>query len=226
MDMRLQMDGKTLPMTMTGAVDSAANRLALTLDAGKAAALAGGSDALGTMTIVEDGLVMYMTGTTLVGRLPDGKTWVRVDLSKAASALGIDLGSLTGGQSDPRTSLEQLKGAGNVVKVGPQKIGGVATTRYSVLVDLRKGLDKLDGSRRAAVQGLLDRLEAAGGRYVPADVWIDGNGYLRRFRMAMSNYLGAGSSIPLTMKLSGIGSPVSIAVPPASQVADLTSLVS
>jgi len=115
---------------------------------------------------------------------------------------------------------------GNVVEVGPQTIGGVATTRYSVLVDLRKGLEKLDGDRRAAMQEVLDRLEAAGGRYVPADVWIDDNGYLRRFRMEMSNYLGAGSSISLTMKLYDFGSPVDIAVPPAYQVADLTNLVS
>lgn len=226
MDMRLVADGQSVPMTMSGAVDTAANRLALGIDASKAAALGGDGAGVGRMTMVEDGLVMYMSGEAVTGRLPGGKAWVRIDLSKAASALGVDLSNMTGGQSDPRTSLEQLKEAGNVVEVGHDTIDGVDTTRYSVLVDMRKGLDTVKGAEREALQQLVDRLEQAGGRYVPADVWVDGDGYLRRFHMAMSNYLGSGSSFTLTMKLSAFGEPVAIAVPPADQVADLTDLFS
>src|SRR5262249_19206538 len=182
---------------------------------------AGGED-LGRLTMVEDGLVMYMTGDAVARRLPAGKRWVRVDLSKAAGALGLDLSSMTGGQSDPRTSLEQLKDAGNVVEVGSETVDGVDTTRYSALVDMGKGLGKLHGAQREAMEAVVDRLEAAGGRYVPTDVWVDGDGYLRRFRMAMSNFLGTGSSFTLTMKLFGFGSPVSIGLPPTREVADLT----
>lgn len=178
------------------------------------------------MAIVEDGLVMYMSGRALLGVLPGGKTWVRVDLSKAASSMGMNLSALTGGQTDPRTSLAQLREAGNVVKIGPQTVRGVATTRYNVLIDLRKGLDKLDGASRETMEQLVGRLEASGGRYVPGDAWIDADGYLRRFRIAIPNYLGTGSSFSLNMDLFGFGDRVDIELPQKWQVADVTDLLS
>jgi len=228
MDVKLQMPSlaTAMPITIYGAIDSSAQRMKLSMDLSKAADLAGQPGALGPMEIVEDGLVMYMSGRAFVGVLPGGKTWARVDLSRMAAASGFDLSALTAGPTDPRTSLAQLREAGNVVKIGPQRIGGVATTRYSVLVDLRQGLDKLDGAQRDAMKLLLKRLESAGGRYVPADAWIDADGYLRRFRMTIPHYLGSGSSFSITMNLFGFGEPVAIEVPPASQVADFTELLS
>ena len=62
------------------------------------------------------------------------------------------------------------------------------------------------------MEQLLDRLEASGSRYVPADAWIDADGYLRRFHMAVPDYLGAGSSMSLTMDMFGFGQPVTIDV--------------
>ena len=169
---------------------------------------------------------MYMSAAALGGRLAGGKPWVGLDLSQAAGRLGVNLSSLTDGQADPRTSLAQLREAGSVVEVGPTTVGGVRLTRYSVLLDLGKGLDKLEGAQREALQQLLDRLQSTGGRYGPADVWVDGDGYLRRFSMSVSNYLGTGTSFSLAMDLHGFGDPVRIAVPPPSQVADLTGLLS
>ena len=76
------------------------------------------------------------------------------------------------------------------------------------------------------MEQLVDRLEAAGNRYVPADAWIDADGYLRRFSVAIPDYLGTGSSMSLTMDMFGFGDPVTIAVPDASQVADVTGALS
>jgi hypothetical protein len=223
-NMKVQMPtaGTPVSLTATGAIDSAAQRLELSMDLSKVAVLSGEQGALGRMTIVEDGLVMYMSGGGLSRVLPGGKTWLRVDLSRAASSLGLDLSSLTGGQTDPRTSLAQLREAGNVVEIGPRTVKGVATTRYSVLIDLRQGLDKLDGASREAMEQLVDRLESSGGRYVPGDAWIDADGYLRRFRMAIPNYLGTGTSFAMTMDLYDFGDQVSIDVPQDWQVADVT----
>jgi hypothetical protein len=216
----------TIPVTVDGAIDSSAHRMRLSMDLSKAAALSGGSDSVGRMTIVEDGLMMYMSGSAFGGVLPGGKSWIGIDLSKIPSLEGFDLSALTSGPTDPRTSLAQLRKAGNVVKIGPQTIGGVPTTRYNVLVDLRQGLDKLEGAQRAAMQQVVDRLESTGGRYVPADAWIDANGYLRRFSMAIPNYFGSGTSFSLTMNLFGFGEPVNIAVPTSDQVVDLTDRLS
>ena len=228
MNMKLQVPAAGAPVSLTasGAIDSAAQRLELTMDLSKIAALSGESGALGRMTMVEDGLVMYMSGGGISSLLPAGKTWLRVDLSRAASAIGLDLSGVTGGQSDPRTSLAQLREAGNVVEIGPQTVKGVVTTRYSVLIDLRQGLDKLDAASRRRMEELVDRLEASGGRYVPGDAWIDAAGYLRRFSMAIPNYLGTGTSFALTMDLYGFGDQVSIRVPQEWQVADVTDRLS
>jgi hypothetical protein len=228
MNMKVQVPtvGTPVSLTATGAVDSTARRLELTMDLSKLAVLSGEQGALGRMSVVEDGLIMYMSGGGLSRLLPGGKTWVRLNLSRAASAMGLDLSGLTGGQSDPRTSLAQLREAGNAVEIGPQTIKGVATTRYSVLIDLRQGLDKLDTASRRLMEQLVDRLESSGGRYVPGDAWIDADGYLRRFRMAVPNYLGTGTSFALTMDLFGFGDRVSIDVPPDWQVADLTDRLS
>jgi len=196
----------------------------MTMDLSKIAALAGSPD-LGRLRMIEDGTVMYMSGSELSRLLPGGKSWVRVDLSQAAGNLGLDMSGLTGSQTDPRTSFAQLRQAGNVVKMGPQTIRGVPTTRYNVLVDLRKGLDKLDGPSRETMEQLVNRLEAGGSRYVPADAWIDSEGYLRRVRLAIPGYLGAGSSFSLTIDMYGFGGPVSVAVPDAAQVADLTGML-
>lgn len=222
----LQLPGApgTVSFGATGAIDSAAHRLSMTMDLSKIAALAGSPD-LGRLRMIEDGTVMYMSGSELSRLLPGGKSWARVDLSQAASDLGLDMSALTGGQTDPRTSFAQLRQAGNVVKMGPQTIRGVPTTRYNVLVDLRKGIDKLDGPSRETMEQLVNRLEAGGSRYVPADAWIDSGGYLRRIRLAIPGYLGAGSSFSLTMDMYGFGDPVSVAVPDPAQVADLTGML-
>jgi len=228
MSMKLQMQSlaQPVPFTVAGAIDSSTHRMKLVTDLSKASALTGESGLMGRMTIVEDGLVMYVSGSMFGRMLPAGKSWVSLDLSKMPGLSNLDLSALTSGPTDPRASLAQLRKAGNVVKLGSQRIGGVATTRYSALIDLRQGLDKLGEAQRAAMEQVLDRLESAGGRYVPADAWIDGNGYLRRFKMAIPNYLGSGSSISLTMNLFGFGDPVDIAVPPADQVVDLTDRLS
>jgi len=228
MTIKLQVPTVVAPVSIkaSGAIDSAAGRLKLTMDLPEIAGLNGDQGAFGQIAIVEDGLVMYISGRALLGALPGGKTWARVDLSRTAGAMGLNLSGLTGGQTDPRTSLAQLREAGNVVKIGPRTLKGVATTRYSVLIDLRKGLDKLDGASRETMEQLLDRLEASGGSYVPGDAWIDADGYLRRFHVAIPNYLGTGSSFSLTMDLFGFGDRVSIEPPQAWQVADVTDLLS
>ena len=227
MELKMQVPAvaTAIPVTADGAIDAAAHRMRLSMDLSKAAALSGRSEAPTRMTLIEDGLTMYMSGAALGAALPDGKSWVSLDLSKMSGLPGVDLSSLTSGPTDPRTSLAQLEKAGNVVKVGSGEVRGASTTRYSVLVDLRQGLDKLEGAQREAMETLLDRLGTAG-RYVPADVWVDEDGYLRRFRMAIPNYLGTGSSFSLTMDLFAFGEPVAIDVPAPSDVADLTALVS
>jgi hypothetical protein len=205
-------------MEADGRIDTAAQRFAFTLDATDPSAPGGRL----RLDVVRDGSAMYLAGGGLERVLPGGKRWLRVDLARAASLAGLDASGLTNPQSDPRTTLAQLREAGNVVEVGPATVDGVPTTRYSVLLDLRSGIDRLDAASRERMDAYVDLLERAGGRYVPADAWIDGDGYLRRMHMTISNYLGSGGSFELTTDFSDFGVPVAIAVPAAADAADLT----
>lgn len=225
MDLGLQLPTSpaAVHLTASGAVDGAGKRLSLTMDFSRLAAISGDDRSVpGRMTLLLDGPSMYLSAPALTRALPPGKTWARVDLDRAASALGTDVTALTSGQTDPRTSLAQLRKAGNVVRIGPQRVDGVPAVRYSVLLDTRAGLDRLHGALRREAEAALDRLEASGHRYVPADAWVDGDGYLRRFRVTMPDYLGPGSSFTMSMDLFGFGSDVRIATPPAEAVEDVT----
>ncbi len=224
MDLAAQLPNLTTPVHVTarGAIDAVSERVGMTMDLSRVAAAAGAPAGLGRLTMVLDGGVMYMNAPALAGSLPGGKTWLRVDLARAAQALGADLSAFTSGQTDPRTTLAQLREAGNVVEIGPATVRGTPATRYSVLLDMRAGIERLHGALREAAERALDRLEAAGHRYVPATAWVDGEGYLRRFRATIPDYLGAGTSFSLTMDLFDFGAGVQIAVPAAIDVVDVT----
>jgi hypothetical protein len=219
--------GQTRPVaiTATGSIDGAAHRLAMDMDMSNVAAAAGAAGQLGQMTLVEDGTIMYLRASYLSSILPAGKSWMKLDLSRLANGMGESFSALTSVQSDPRVSLQQLRKAGNVVELGPRSVRGVATTRYSVLLDVRAGLGRLDGAAKKLAEQMADRFEAAGHKYVPAYAWIDSSGYLRRFQMSVPDYLGAGTSFSVTADYFDFGGNVSIGVPPESTVADLTDAV-
>ena len=72
---------------------------------------------------------VYVTSDAFKGKLPGGKTWMKLDLDAAAKSQGIDLSALTGGggaTQDPTQVLDYLKGAGTSTKVGDETINGVA----------------------------------------------------------------------------------------------------
>ena len=48
-----------------------------------------------TMRAVIRGTTIYMTSDLFRGQLPDGKSWLALDVAKATKSLGADLGSVT-----------------------------------------------------------------------------------------------------------------------------------
>ena len=73
-----------------------------------------------------------------------------------------------------------------------------------------------DPASRPAVEGLKQQ---AGGPTVPVDVWVDGQGRLRRVALTTG---GGGTT---TVTLSEYGVPVSVAAPRADEVNDLGALL-
>nr|CAK50966.1 putative lipoprotein [Streptomyces ambofaciens]CAK51204.1 putative lipoprotein [Streptomyces ambofaciens] len=156
-------------------------------------------------------------------KAPGGKTWMKIDLKKAAQALGVNAGQI----GDPAQSAAYAKAITDqdVTKVGQEKIDGVDTTHYKVSVDVAE----LPGG---------GQLRRQVGPTLPMQVWLDGDGRLRRQQLDMS-VKGAPSAgakaensaapqqikMTMVMNYSDFGTEVEAQAPPAGQVADMTNEV-
>jgi hypothetical protein len=148
-----------------------------------------------TMDVVLSGNKVYLRSPLFSVVLPTGKTWVELDLSKGATAGGIDLGSLL--SQDPSQALDALQNLSTVTEVGTAQLGGVSTTHYKATVTKSSSSTK------------------AGGVY---DVWVGDDGYIHRVRTIVAGSSGSTSgAVAATSTLSGFGEPVTVTVPPASQ---------
>src|SRR4051812_9425540 len=139
----------------------------------------------GTIRELLKGGAIYMISPLFQATVPQGKAWVKIDLKKAGHTAGFDVNSFSAATPDQTLSL--LKKTGTVVKIGPEKIDGVATTHYRASVDPAKlKQDKLPAG--AAVT------------YEPIDVWIDSTDHVRRLHVAYA--AGAAGSSEMSMSFS------------------------
>jgi hypothetical protein len=174
---------------------------------------------------------VYMNMPFLAGKLPEGKTWIKLDLSKAAKAAGIDLSQLSSlNQTDPTQYLAYLRASsGHVTAVGSESLFGVPTTRYHTTLQLSHMLDQLPDAQRASAKALLEKFGSAGA--VPVDAWVDKQGRLRQMQMSVAASLPAGSPAAsgavngtVTVDFLSYGPVPPIVAPPASQTFDATAL--
>ena len=166
--------------------------------------------------------------------LPAGGRWVSMDLSKVGSVSG----SIPGlGQSDPKQFLAYLETVSNNVQdLGAAAIRGVGTTHYRATLDLGKSVNvaTVPPQLRSALKRLLAK-DGGNAPTIPADVWVDAEGRLRRLTLSidLSAFAGAagGSAAPsgsaavtVSIDLYDFGVPVDVQAPPADQVTQLPGL--
>lgn len=175
---------------------------------------------------IVDGSVVYVRFPFLEGRLPSGKHWLKVDLEKQARAMGIDLNALMqNSTTDPTQLLRYLEAASTgVEKIGPERVAGVATTHYSATVDF----DKLARARPNEKSSIKRLEQLTGVQYVPVDVWIDRDHYVRKVKESIEMHLlppgGATTRMVMSFELSTFGKHVSVTPPPVDEVVDASSL--
>lgn len=188
-----------------------------------------GVPGLGEMKQVMDGYVMYMRMPALESELPDGRSWIRMDLREATKELGLDIAQFGGaGGSDATRTLDYLRATGDVEKDGEEEVRGVETTHYRAVVDLRKYPQLVPESERAEAERGIDALvEMTGEEKIPTDVWIDDDNLVRRMRQQMDMRMpGAGTvEMDMSFELFDFGRRVNVEPPPADQVKDVTDLV-
>jgi hypothetical protein len=117
-----------------------------------------------TITTIADGTKSY-TSSPALDSIPEGKKWVEVDTSSAASKTGAPPAN------GPKEGLKVLEGVEEAEKVGEEDIGGVPTTHY---------------------QGTFPRAEEVFGVKVDVsepeiDVWIDAQERVRRMQVSLKS---------------------------------------
>jgi hypothetical protein len=184
---------------------------------------------------------MRMVGTKVFLRLPDaltggmtgGKEWMGMDVSKSLEHAGLGGLDLTQ-QQDPTQTLQYLRAASTGVReAGTATVRGVETTRYTGRLDFRKALDAgIDGlelspaERERAREGMQQMLDQLGSKGVPFEVFVDGDGLLRRMTMDMNMRI-EGQSMAMAMRMDyfDFGTDVNVQAPPAREVFDATRLL-
>lgn len=159
---------------------------------------------------VLDKTILYMKSDFFAAMLPKGKTWLKLDLSKAAKAKGIDFDSLI--SQDPSRNFTELQGLGNATKIGDETVGGAPSTHYRGHIDIAKVPQGLQIQRTTGV------------KYGPYDVWVGkDDGLVHRIRTTYSYDVGGQrQSAALTMNFFDFGNAASVNVPPAADAADVS----
>ena len=220
-DMSFDGFGAGLNMSADGAIDFASGDSDITMEFG-------GGGILGSL-LPPDVEARRVDGTTYVHMpvgLPSGKEWIAVPSGSAGSGSNTALG--IGNSTSPTKILAYLEKVSNGVKeVGTETVRGVETTHYTAEVDLGKAVDGAD-----VPHALRDEVGKVAGDIgtVPVDIYIDGDGLLRREKLEMnfgsffsgvggaSGAAGSGSTVTMQLDLYDFGSPVNVEAPPADQV--------
>jgi hypothetical protein len=153
--------------------------------------------------------------------LSAAKPWVKVDVGRISQQRGLDLRSLLKTSPTPTSALAYLRGSrGRVEKIGNDTVSGVATTHYKVTVDLEQAAARANGEAR---KSLREVIRLGGVKKLPFDVWLDGDGYVRK--MVYAEQSGRGAAARVSMVLHDFGSRVTIERPPSDKVVDFTSIL-
>lgn len=171
------------------------------------------TDVAGT-EIVYDGRVLYMAAPGAAAG-PEQR-WVAVDLGEDGR-----LGQFGGfDRTDPAQALAYLQAADEVEEVGTEEVRGAQTTQYRLTVDLREAAERSTEYRAVIEQSL----ETGGAAEVPADVWVDEDGRVRRVRMVYGDVptaQGTTAEVTVTTELYDFGADVNVEPPPPDQVLNL-----
>jgi hypothetical protein len=171
--------------------------------------------------------VVYTRMPGLFADLPGftgDKSWMSFDAT--GRPVGGALFDMTG-QSDPTKTLAYLqKISSDVREVGTEDVRGVETTHYHATIDFSKTIPEAE-----VPEGMRDEVKEFTGMFgsIPADVWIDGDGRMRRERITIdfgkvfedmpgASEADAGFTMTQTLDLYDFGAAVEVEAPPADQV--------
>jgi hypothetical protein len=187
----------------------------------------------GTLDLQEvlDGTKIYVKlPSSVTGSLPlGGKPWISIDLTKLAGIPGAGSLLSSPASSDPSQMLEYLRAVSDsVVSEGSQKVDGVQAKHYRAQINFDKVPDALPSSVRADAQKAITALESQTHIHiVPVDVWVDSHHLVRRMEMSFNATDPSAQALSesFTIDFLNYGPQAKPAIPPSSQVTDISSIL-
>ncbi|MFF7970285.1 hypothetical protein [Streptomyces sp. NPDC007905] len=171
---------------------------------------------------VVDGAVYQKPSGAQRGAVPDGKTWMKIDLARLARK-----GSAARSQvSDPAEPVRYLKSVGSehVTRVAAQTLDGTRTTHYRVTVPV----SALAQGNAGQEQELRRQL---GKSSLPVDLWLDEQGRMRQESVRLTlhplkqrtpGHEDAEMTSTTVLRFKDFGTEAEVTAPPAKDTVDVT----
>jgi len=148
-----------------------------------------------------------------------GKPWIKISDAGMRHGSGATISQLLQGieNANPLAQTTMLTASKNRHKVGTQVINGVQPTHYTGSYPISRAFAKVPASLRSMTGPIL---RSMGIKTVHFNAWIDGQHQVRKI---ITTEAGATTRITTTIVITAINQPVSVQLPPASQVATAPS---
>lgn len=173
-----------------------------------------------------------MTPTAMYMRLPDamsgmlgssGRPWLVMRYSELKK-FGVDYAKLMnqGSGGDPSSMLRMLGRATQIHRAGTSTVDGLPTTKYTGSASFA------DLLRAEGMDSAIDLSKMPPGTAdttLDFAVWLDKAGLPRRMQMKMGGDAFEGGSMDMTITFLHYGTKVSVTVPPASIVTDMSAFL-
>lgn len=157
---------------------------------------------------------MYIQMPAAAG-LPAGKKWVSMNFKDLGSLTGMDTSALSESFADPASSVTKFaKYVTGGKYVGSESVDGTTAKHYTFTVDMKSAMAEMMPS------GLPSSAAGSLPATVNEDIWVDKDGHPVQIKADM------GKTGTIEMHMSDFGTKVSVAAPPANEVADMKQMLS
>ena len=184
----MNVGGESFDMTGSGAFDYLNPRGFLTYRM----ALPGLGDMRMDLRMIGMKMFMRMPAELTGQALPGGKEWVGLDLGKSLERRGSGASTSPSRAIRPRrssTCVRRVATSARPARRGERRADDALRRRMDFRKALDAGLDELelsDAEREQARKGMQAMIDQLGTTTVPIEVFVDGDGMLRRLKMALA----------------------------------------
>lgn len=214
-DVSAKLNGKSASFGGSGAISEKGSQGSLSMEV----------DGKSLTEIIDKPYVYIKVPSDSETSVTHGKPWIRANIDVFSDTLGG--GSFSSSSADPTQTLNFLKSAGTVTRIGSEAVRGAPATHYHAVIDLARYASAAAPSERAAAKRYTESFtRISGSSTLPMDVWIDAQGRVSRMMFTLSICGPGGSRLreSLSMELYDYGSqqPV-VQTPSSTEVTDITA---